>query len=49
MGVDFLGRIPIDEKIVIDGDAGIPFVREENEASRAFNGIVDKVVKKLQP
>ena len=24
MGVDFLGRIPIDEKIVIGGDAGIP-------------------------
>ncbi len=48
MGVDFLGRIPIDERIVIDGDAGIPFVKEEGEATRAFNEMVEKIVKNLQ-
>lgn len=48
MEVDFLGRIPIEERIVIDGDAGIPFIKEEGEASREFNKIVDRVVKKLE-
>jgi len=47
LGVDFLGRIPIDEKIVIDGDVGKPFVEEDNEASKAFIKIVDKVIEKL--
>lgn len=48
MNVDFLGRIPIDEKIVVDGDIGKPFVTEQNEASEAFMKIVEKVVKKLE-
>jgi len=47
LGVDFLGRIPIDEKIVIGGDAGIPFVKEDGEAKEAFMKIVDKIIDKL--
>ncbi|KAA0005479.1 MAG: Mrp/NBP35 family ATP-binding protein [Thermoplasmata archaeon] len=47
LGIDFLGRIPIDEKIVIDGDEGKPFVTEENEASKAFMEIVKKIEEKL--
>jgi len=46
LGVDFLGRIPIDEKIVIDGDEGKPFVAEENDASKAFKEIVKKIKEK---
>ncbi|MBC7081317.1 MAG: Mrp/NBP35 family ATP-binding protein [Thermoplasmatales archaeon] len=29
LGINFLGRIPIDRKIVMGSDAGIPFVKEE--------------------
>ncbi len=47
LGVDFLGRIPIDEKIVIGGDAGIPFVKDSGEATEAFMEIVDRLLKKL--
>ena len=47
MGIDFLGRIPIDEKVVVSGDAGIPFVKEDNKASRAFMAIVDNLLTSL--
>jgi len=47
LGVDFLGRIPIDEKIVIGGDIGKPFVEENSEASKAFMEIVEKILNKL--
>ncbi|MDD5100623.1 MAG: iron-sulfur cluster carrier protein MrpORP [Syntrophales bacterium] len=38
MGVPFLGRIPIDSRIVETSDQGLPFVRryDETEAARAF-------------
>jgi Mrp family chromosome partitioning ATPase len=46
MGVPFLGRIPLDPRIVASGDAGRPFVADaaSSEASRAFSEIVDKIV-----
>ena len=47
LGIDFLGRLPIDEKIVIGGDAGIPFVKENSIAKKAFIEIVEKVLRKL--
>ncbi len=48
MEVDFLGRIPIDEKIVIDGDEGKPFVAEKCEASEKFEEIVKKIEEKVK-
>jgi Mrp family chromosome partitioning ATPase len=44
MGVAFLGRIPIDPKIVETGDSGKPFVEAypDSPASRAFLNIVRK-------
>jgi len=46
LGVPFLGRIPIDSKIVESGDDGKPFIANypESNASKAFNEIVDEVV-----
>ncbi len=46
MGIPFLGRIPMDPRIVVSGDAGRPFVAdgEASEAGRAFAEIVDKIV-----
>jgi len=44
MDVPFLGRIPIETKIVESGDSGIPFVLEhKSEAADAFEAIVDRV------
>src|SRR2546428_12966154 len=42
LGLPFLGRVPLDPRIVIGGDAGKPFVIEhpDSEATKAFRGIV---------
>lgn len=48
LGVDFLGAIPIDEKIVIDGDEGKPFINEEGEAADAFKKLVEGIEEKLK-
>jgi YgiT-type zinc finger domain-containing protein len=46
MGVPFLGRIPIDPRIVAAGDAGRHFAEEagDSPAALAFSIIVDKIV-----
>src|SRR5881397_2233099 len=42
LGIPFLGRVPLDPRIVIGGDAGKPFVLEhpDSEAAKAFRAIV---------
>ncbi len=44
LNVPFLGRIPLDPRIVTTGDDGTPFVKEfkDSEGSKAFAGIVEK-------
>jgi Mrp family chromosome partitioning ATPase len=44
MGVPFLGRIPMDPRIVESGDSGTPFVESfpDSPATRAFLQIVGK-------
>jgi Mrp family chromosome partitioning ATPase len=46
MGVPFLGRIPIDPRIVASGDAGRPFATDADgsDAVRAFSAVVDKIL-----
>ncbi len=46
LGVPFLGRIPIEPKIVESGDSGKPFVEsyKDSEAARAFAEIVKRCV-----
>jgi ATP-binding protein involved in chromosome partitioning len=50
MNVDFLGSIPIDPKVGVDADKGLPFVisHPESEASKIFNEIVAKIEAKIQ-
>lgn len=45
--VQFLGKIPIDSKIVAGGDEGKPFITEckNSPATKAFEKIVDKIEK----
>jgi len=46
LGVPFLGKIPLDPKIVTSADEGKPFIttQPDSEASQAFNKIVEKIV-----
>jgi Mrp family chromosome partitioning ATPase len=50
LGVDFLGRIPIDPDVVYQCDAGRPFVAEPNEsvAKTAFAELVRKLLARLK-
>ena len=43
MGVPFLGRVPIEQKIVEMGDNGEPFVLEGFESAVEFRKIVEKI------
>jgi ATP-binding protein involved in chromosome partitioning len=49
LGVDFLGEVPIDPRIVEGGDAGRPIVllAPESEAARALSDIAGLIARKL--
>jgi ATP-binding protein involved in chromosome partitioning len=49
LGVPFLGRIPVDPRIVTSGDEGKPLGdgQEDSEAARAFKEIVDKILSSM--
>jgi ATP-binding protein involved in chromosome partitioning len=51
LGIPFLGRIPIDPRIVEMCDSGRPFVAEaaESEAKTAFFALIQKIVDLLEP
>ena len=51
LGVTFLGSIPIDANITVDGDKGLPFVVQNanSEAARAFTQIVDNIREQIEP
>ncbi len=48
-GVNFLGRIPLDPKVVIGGDAGNPYLSsdEDSPAVKAFSTVIENVEKYL--
>ena len=50
LGLPFLGRIPLDPRIVVGGDAGKPFVLEhpDSPAAKAFAHIVDRIKERLR-
>jgi len=50
LGLPFLGRIPLDPRIVVGGDAGKPFVLEhpDSEAAKAFRAIVANLKAQLK-
>jgi ATP-binding protein involved in chromosome partitioning len=50
LGVPFLGRIPIDPRVVVQCDAGEPFVADsiESEAKAAFSRLVEKVLDHME-
>lgn len=46
MKVPFLGKVPIDPRMVISGDAGKPFMKNyaRSEAGKAFMNVIEKIV-----
>lgn len=50
LGLPFLGRIPLDPRIVVGGDSGQPFViaHPDSEATKAFRAIVAKLKAQLK-
>jgi Mrp family chromosome partitioning ATPase len=50
LGLPFLGRIPLDPRIVIGGDAGKPFVLEhpDSPAAHAFEHVVKEIKRHLK-
>jgi len=47
--VPFLGRIPLDPKVVTSSDDGMPIVLADTDspAAKAFDGLVDNIVKQV--
>ncbi|MCW4051135.1 MAG: Mrp/NBP35 family ATP-binding protein [Candidatus Bathyarchaeota archaeon] len=50
MNVELLGSIPMDPKVSVDSDAGVPFIlnNPDSPASKAFREIIEKIVKKVK-
>ena len=48
LGIDFLGRIPLDVKAREASDRGVPMVLLDCPASKEFKKIVEKIIKKLE-
>jgi len=48
LGVPFLGAVPVEPKVVLSGDDGMPIVLydSESDAAKAFMSIVDGITKK---
>jgi len=47
MNIPFLGAIPIEPGIVVNGDSGKPFIdsMKESNAAKAFSSVVEKIIK----
>lgn len=50
MNIQFLGRVPIEPKIVLSGDSGMPIVISDPESisAKAFKKIVEKIIKTVE-
>jgi ATP-binding protein involved in chromosome partitioning len=48
-GLDFLGSLPFDTRVVASGDNGVPIMFEdkETEFTKAFETVVDNILKQL--
>ncbi len=50
LNVPFLGAIPIDHQVVIDTDAGRPFMAEDNDrlVTKAFDSVLDGILQEIE-
>lgn len=49
--INFLGRVPMDPRVVLGGDAGSPYLSSDSDslAVKAFNAVIDNVVAQQKP
>ncbi len=49
--INFLGRVPMDPRVVLGGDEGKPYLSSDHDspAVKAFNAVVDNVLKEQSP
>nr|MBC8486736.1 P-loop NTPase [Bacteroidota bacterium] len=49
-GIEILGKIPIDKKIVETGDQGEAYIRnyKDLESAKAMASIVDRIIEKIE-
>ncbi len=47
LGVDYLGSVPFDPNIANSGETGIPFYNTDDESSKTFRKILDKLMIKI--
>ena len=49
--INFLGRIPMDPRVVVGGDDGKPYLSSDSDspAVQSFNAVVDNVIKEQGP
>jgi ATP-binding protein involved in chromosome partitioning len=45
MGVELIGSIPMDPRVAMDSDSGVPFIysHPDSPAAIAFNGVVERI------
>jgi ATP-binding protein involved in chromosome partitioning len=50
MDVELLGSIPMDPRVALNSDSGVPFIyaNPESPAAEVFSSIVEKIVKKIE-
>ncbi len=50
LNIQFLGRVPLEPGVARSGDSGMPIViaEPESESAKAFNGIVDRIIRTVE-
>lgn len=50
MGVELIGSIPMDPRVAMDSDSGVPFIysHPDSPAALAFNGVVERVLAQVK-
>lgn len=50
MGIDFLGKIPLDPRLVDAGDSGVSYMEKfaDTEIAQSFKSVVDAIIAKYQ-
>ena len=49
-GIQFLGAVPIEPKIVLSGDSGMPIVIDDPDSvsAKVFKEITEKIIKTVE-
>lgn len=48
LGLPFLGRVPMDPKVVVSGDEGKTYSDPDSETGKAFAAVIDKMLEEIE-